>query len=195
MEQSLSPSAHLQHPVGAEAPVVGNSWRTLASGEALELGGMGRTRWLQGCGLSVWVSLRIRGDVDQWGFQCSTRTSSRENWGLLTVLIPGLFSCSLVLIQVLDIILGIHQIKKFNSSVSSARFAPVGNTLLGTVGCGSDPALMCVTMPGAGSPNTGTLSQPYSAARGMRGAAGGPWDSRAGCSAPRPCGCRGAFAT
>lgn len=67
MEQSLSPSAHLQHPMGAEAPVVGNSWRTLASGEALELGGTGRTPWPQGCGGSLWVSLRIRGDVDQWG--------------------------------------------------------------------------------------------------------------------------------
>lgn len=53
MEQSLSPSAHLQQPVGAGAPVVGNSWRNLASGEPLELGGTGRTPWPQGCGGSL----------------------------------------------------------------------------------------------------------------------------------------------
>lgn len=54
MEQSLSPSAHLQHPMDAEAPVVGNSWRTLASGEALGAGRNGEDSMAPGL---WWISL------------------------------------------------------------------------------------------------------------------------------------------
>lgn len=111
-EQSLSPSAHPQHPVGAGTPVVGELdqvledsgfWR-VPGAEAPgtgrnweELGRTGRTPRPRGCSGSLWVSLgRCR---SAGGFQCPTRSSSREDWGLVIVVIPGLFTCSLVLIQ------------------------------------------------------------------------------------------------